>query len=137
MSSNVTGTMKGTISEKKTGLKRAFTSTDVFRNNTDHRLNVTGYAGGFAGEGIAFRLADENAPSGTFHVGSSSVVSLFYFVNPSGEVFEAVTGGTLHLQNHQPEERINGQLNFSYHTRAAERVDVEVVFAIEGIDRVP
>ncbi|RON51931.1 hypothetical protein [Pseudomonas frederiksbergensis] len=136
MSSTVTGTMKGTISNFYTGVQRPFTSTNVFRHNSNHHLNVTGYAGGFAGEGIAFRLADENALSGTYEVGSDSVVGLFYFVNPSGEVFEAVSG-TIHLQNHQPEERVNGRLNFRYHTQAGEQVDVEAVFAIEGIDRVP
>lgn len=134
MNSNVTGTMKGTITNVHTGAETPFLSTSVGRHNDRGHLNVFGDQSG-PWETIAFALVDEDTPSGEYAVGSSKLVRVIYVQQPFGPMFAAASG-SLNFQNHQPEASINGRLNFRVHSEQGERFDVDVVFAIEGIDQV-
>lgn len=132
MSSNVTGTMKGTVTNVSTGTVKAFESNGVGRHNHESHLNVWGDQSS-PWETIAFALSDENAPSKEYKVGEGEVLNLFYVVQPFGPQVTAVSG-TINLQNHSPEPRINGVLEFDGYLPSSEKIHVSAVFAIEGID---
>jgi hypothetical protein len=141
--STQTDVMKGTVTEE--GAEEIeYLATHVGRAEPQGQLHVWGIMVDGeqgevpgAGKSISFTLDNNDLPGGTYDVNSREVVSASYIIQPFGPVFEAEKG-FIEIERHTGEPlRINGRMAFRARAKNGRYVDVNVVYAIEGIDVPP
>ena len=131
------GTMKGTIIHTRTQETTAFDTKLVLRSEPGGRMRVFGemrFPGDFevAIIRVEFQLADKDAPSATYSWGAPEVVDL-HLINQFNPYYKFdASQGEIRLQNHAPEERINGSVIFTTVVLGDEEYSVNVIFDITG-----
>lgn len=136
--SNLVGTMKGTIIHSSENTKFEFVADVVRREANGEKLRLYAAMRLSVNDSpmqIELQLANKDAPTGEYTVGTPEVVALFihYPFNPFFK-FEALAGEKITFQNHAPDLiRINGRLNFKTEKKGNDQFDVDVVFDVAGI----
>ena len=131
------GTMKGTFTNLRDGKVFVFDSNNVFRRTTPGgTLQVYGlmrHRESDVDTRAEFQLADKDAPTGEYLVGTNAVSALFIlFTLDAGYEYRAMEGKII-LQNHAPAEvRINGKLEFRTEKQNEGQYDVDLVFEATG-----
>ena len=131
------GTFKGSITRSRDGKVVDFDSNNVFRRTTpEGTLQVFGlmrHPDADVDLRAEFQLADKDAPTGEYLVGTNSVSALFILF-PLGPGYEyRALEGKIILQNHAPAEvRINGRLEFRTENKFGDQYDVALVFEATG-----
>ena len=131
------GTIKGRITRLRDGKVVVFDSNNVFRRTTpEGALQVFGlmrHPEADVDLRAEFQLADKDAPTGEYLVGTNAVSALFILF-PLGVGYEyRAEAGKIILQNHAPAEvRINGKLEFRTEDKFGDQYDVDLVFEATG-----
>lgn len=131
------GTIKGSITSLRDGKVFPFDSNNVFRRTTpEGTLQVFGlmrHPDSDADLRAEFQLADKDAPTGEYLVGTNAVIDL-YIIFPFSPAFQfhAIEGKII-LQNHAPAEvRINGKMEYLTENKFGDHYKVDLVFEATG-----
>lgn len=132
MNKQASGTMKGTVSVYKATdiLERTYTfeTTEVYRTEIKG-IQAWGYISSERAY-ISVRFSNKDQPSDEFLLPSPLIESLIF--HPEfGHANFAVSGEVI-LENHAPEQRINGRLDFRTDYRNLRYYKVDVIFDIDG-----
>ena len=131
------GTMKGTIKHLHKPETFNFDTTSVYRRTVNGQMRVEAtmvFPDENQNRVVYFMLNSVNPPTDKYDVGTDAVRAL------SVRLPEGVFGdfnasmGEINLQNHFPESRINGSLDFQTENLGGDQYDVKMVFEVLGID---
>lgn len=135
------GTMKGTITPTDAPDKKFdYTSTVVIRRSQNGIMRVESkmtVQDADTPVHVEFQLVGENAPSKTYKFDDPEVEALFIY-NPYDPfyTFNAISG-YITLENHTPESRITGVLDFTAEAVVGwHQYHVEMVFEVTGVTTV-